>query len=92
MMKEMAKLVEDLYSELGKAVEQACAAGRKLRGHAVVAQRRLSQLQQTMTKLLPQIRHWLRTGRVLPCRFRNPLRKLQSSNVLGGRLLEHRTV
>ena len=64
VMKEMAKLVENLNSGLGKALEQACAAGRKLRGHAVVAQRRLSQLQQTMTKLLPQIRHWLRTGRV----------------------------
>ena len=64
VMKEMAKLVEDLNSGLGKAVEQACAAGRKLRGHAVAAQRRLSLLQQTMAKLLPQIQYWLRTGRV----------------------------
>ena len=64
VMKEMAKLVENLNSELGKAVDQARVAGRKLRGHAVVAQRRLSKLQQTMAQLLPQIRHWLRTGRV----------------------------
>jgi hypothetical protein len=30
----------------------------------VVAGRKLSELHQTMKKLLPQIRHWLRTGRV----------------------------
>jgi len=64
VMKEMVKLVEDLNSALGKAARQACAAGRKLRGHAGAAQRRLSKLQQTMAQLLPQIQHWLRTGRV----------------------------
>src|SRR5439155_16080114 len=34
------------------------------RGHGVTAARKLSELYQTMGKLLPQIRHWLRTGRV----------------------------
>src|SRR4030095_5138876 len=42
----------------------AGAPGRKPRGHAVTAGRKLSELYQTMGKLLPQIRHWLRTGRV----------------------------
>jgi|WetSurMetagenome_2_1015567.scaffolds.fasta_scaffold89603_2 hypothetical protein len=62
VMKEMAKLVEDLNCGLGKACAQARAAGRKLRGHAVVAQRKLVELHEAMAKLVPQIRHWLRTG------------------------------
>ena len=36
----------------------------KLRGHAMVARRKLEQLYDTMGKLLPQIRYWLKTGRV----------------------------
>jgi molybdopterin converting factor small subunit len=64
VMEQMAKLVEGLNAGLGKAIKEACVAGRKLRGHAVTAGRKLSDLYQTMGKLLPQIRHWLRTGRV----------------------------
>jgi hypothetical protein len=64
VMGEMAKLVDGLNVGLGKAIDEACAAGRKLRGHGVTAGRKLSELYQTMGKLLPQIRHWLRTGRV----------------------------
>lgn len=64
VMEEMAKLVEGLNAGLGKALDEACAAGRKLRGHGVVAGRKLAELYGTMGKLLPQIRHWLRTGRV----------------------------
>lgn len=64
VMAEMAKLVDGLNTGLGKALDGACAQGRKLRGHAVVAANKLSELHQTMSKLLPQIRHWLRTGRV----------------------------
>jgi hypothetical protein len=63
-MEQMAKLVEGLNAGLGKAIKEACVAGRKLRGHGVTAARKLSELYQTMGKLLPQIRHWLRTGRV----------------------------
>jgi hypothetical protein len=33
-----------------------------LRGQAVVARRKLVELQATMGRLIPQIRHWLRTG------------------------------
>jgi hypothetical protein len=64
VMAQMAKLVDGLNIGLGRVLEGACAQARKLRGHAVVAGRKLSQLHQTMKKLLPQIRHWLRTGRV----------------------------
>lgn len=68
VMGQMAKLVEDLNAGLGKAIEEACAGGCKLglkaKGHAVTAARKLSQLYQTMGKLIPQIRHWLRTGHV----------------------------
>jgi hypothetical protein len=63
-MAEMAKLVDGLNAGLGKAIDEACATGRKLRGHGVAAGRKLSDLYQTMRKLLPQIRHWLRTGHV----------------------------
>jgi len=64
VMLEMAKLVEELNCRLGKTLEHACVAGRKLRRHAKVAHQKLFRLQQTMNDLLPQIRHWLRTGRV----------------------------
>jgi hypothetical protein len=49
---------------LGKAVTAASAQAQKLRGHAVVARQKLGELQETVTKLLPQIRYWLRTGYV----------------------------
>jgi hypothetical protein len=61
---EMAKLVEGLNGQLGQALEQGHTAGHKLSRHAIVAQQTLCRLQRTMADLLPQIRHWLRTGRV----------------------------
>jgi hypothetical protein len=64
VMLEMAKLVEGLNCRLGETLEQASKARRKLRRHAIVAQDKLHGLQRTMADLLPQIRHWLRTGRV----------------------------
>jgi hypothetical protein len=64
VMLEMAQLVEGLNCGLGQTLEQGCTAGRKLRRHAMVAHQKLCRLQRTMGDLLPQIRHWLRTGRV----------------------------
>jgi hypothetical protein len=64
VMEEMAKLVDGLNVGVGKAIDEAHGAGRKLRGYGVTAERKLSELFHTMGKLLPQIRHWLRTGRV----------------------------
>ena len=71
VMLEMAKLVEGLNCRLGKTLEHACVAGHKLRRHAKVAHQKLCRLQQTMNDLLPQIRHWLRTGRVAASKILN---------------------
>ncbi len=43
-------------------MQAASARGAKLRKYAVVASAKVLRLQETMTKLLPQIRYWLRTG------------------------------
>ena len=62
MVAQMTRIVEGLNQELGKALAVANEQGHKLRGHAVVAQGKLLELHDTMSKLVPQIRHWLRTG------------------------------
>jgi hypothetical protein len=64
LLTQMANIVEGINGQLGKALARAGEQGQKLRGHAVVAQRKLGELAATMTKLLPQIRYWLRTGYV----------------------------
>lgn len=61
---ELTKIVEPLMGQLGKAVRAAASAGRKLRGQALAAEQKLSGLHQTMMKLLPQIKHWIKTGHV----------------------------
>jgi hypothetical protein len=62
MVGQMVNIVEGIHRELGKAVVAAAGQGEKLRGYAVVARRKLVELHETMGKLIPQIRHWLRTG------------------------------
>jgi hypothetical protein len=62
MVAQMTRIIEGINQELGKALTVASEQGHKLRGHAVVAQRKLYELHDTMNKLVPQIRHWLRTG------------------------------
>ena len=62
MVAQMTKIIEGINQNLGKAIAAATAQGHKLRGNAVVAQRKLVELHATMVKLIPQIRHWLRTG------------------------------
>jgi hypothetical protein len=62
MVAQMTSIVEGINQKLGKALAAASEQGRKLRGHAVVARRKLAELHETMGKLVPQIRHWLRTG------------------------------
>jgi hypothetical protein len=42
----------------------AAAQRATLHKYGIVATRKLEQLQQTMNKLLPQIRYWIRTGYV----------------------------
>jgi len=60
----LTKIVEGITGQLGKAVQAAAGAGQRLRGQALAAQKKLSSLHQTMVKLLPQIRHWIKTGHV----------------------------
>lgn len=62
VMGQMIGVVEKLNEHLGKALGASAAQGRKLRKHAIVAKSKLLQLQETMSKLLPQIRSWIRTG------------------------------
>jgi hypothetical protein len=62
MVAKMTSVIEDINRNLGKAIAVAAEQGRKLLGHAVVAQRKLAELHETMARLVPQIRHWLRTG------------------------------
>ncbi len=62
VMGQMVTIVEKLNKALGAALRAAAARPRKLHGSAIVASGKLGQLQQTMSKLLPQIRYWIRTG------------------------------
>jgi hypothetical protein len=62
MVAQMTSITEGINQKLGKALAVAAEQGRKLRGHAVVARRKLAESHSTMGKLVPQIRHWLRTG------------------------------
>ena len=64
VMTQMLTIVEKLNAHLGKALGEAAAQGRKLRKYAIVAKSKLVQLHETMSKLLPQIRYWIRTGYV----------------------------
>jgi class 3 adenylate cyclase len=61
---QMTNLIAQINGELGKALQAASAQASKLKGYGLVARRRLEQLHQTVGKLLPQIRYWLRTGYV----------------------------
>jgi molybdopterin converting factor small subunit len=64
VQREMVELVEGVTAGLGQVLEATRQQGGQLRGHAVGARRKLEQLGETMGRLLPQIRYWLRTGRV----------------------------
>ena len=64
LLRQTFAIVGKLNEGLGRALT-ACASKRgRLRGYALAAQAKLQQLQQTMSRLLPQIHHWLRTGMV----------------------------
>ncbi len=61
---QMATLVDGIQRELGDALQAADAEKRRLGRYAKVAHARVSRLHETMKTLVPQIRYWLRTGRV----------------------------
>lgn len=62
VMGQMITIVKKLNEHLGKALGEAAAQGGKLRKYAIVAKTKLVRLHETMSKLLPQIRFWIRTG------------------------------
>lgn len=64
MTTKMAALVETVQGKLGAALKQAGRGANRLVGYGKVAYRKTVSLHQTMKKLLPQIRHWLKTGHV----------------------------
>ena len=64
MVAEMAMVVEKVHKHLAQALERGSAVRGRLRRYRKVAWAKLVHLQQTMGTLLPQIRYWLKTGRV----------------------------
>ena len=62
LLEQMAKLIDGTQAQLAEALAAADASREKLAGHGKVAQAKAAQLHETMKKLLPQIRYWLRTG------------------------------
>jgi IS5 family transposase len=64
MVAEMATVVERIQGRLTAALACASATKQRLRRHRKVAWAKLHHLQATMTKLVPQIRYWLKTGYV----------------------------
>jgi hypothetical protein len=64
MMAEMTTLVEKVNEQLGKALEVASKSRHQLSKYGLVARAKVVQLHETMGKLIPQIRYWLKTGYV----------------------------
>jgi hypothetical protein len=62
VMSQMATIVEKLNEHLGEALGAPAMQQARLRKYAIVAKTKLRQLRETMSKLLPQIRYWIRTG------------------------------
>jgi IS5 family transposase len=62
LMSQMATLVQSVQSKLATALKEAERHKTRLVGYAKVAHAKAHRLHQTMTKLLPQIRYWIRTG------------------------------
>jgi hypothetical protein len=60
----MAALIEKVQSEMAVALAHAQTQRLRLTKYRKVAWARLLELQATMQRLLPQIRYWLKTGRV----------------------------
>lgn len=66
MVAQMATVVSAVQQHLRPALLQAGRTATRLRRHRKHAWKKLQDLQRTMTTLLPQIRHWVRTGFVAP--------------------------
>lgn len=64
MVAQMATVVESVQKQLATALRHVGAAKDRLRRHRKIAWTRIQHVHQTMAKLLPQIRYWLKTGYV----------------------------
>jgi len=64
MMVQMANLVETVQEQLSPVIESVQARAVVLSKYGKVARARVLALHETMKELLPQIRHWLKTGHV----------------------------
>jgi hypothetical protein len=64
MVATMASVVEVVRRRLEQAMVAAEAQKQRLTRHGRVAWAKLARLGDTMKRLLPQIRYWLKTGRV----------------------------
>lgn len=62
LMAEMTDIVEQVQQGLGTALQTAAAARLRLAGYRKVAWEEAQKHHATMTALLPQIRHWMKTG------------------------------
>jgi hypothetical protein len=58
----MANIADEIRKGLGSALATATPKASRLAGRAKVAWRKAKQLHETMGRLLPQIRYWLKTG------------------------------
>jgi IS5 family transposase len=62
MVAAVASLVEHVNGRLGRALVAATLANSRVSKHRELAAAKLTRLHETMQKLTPQIRYWLRTG------------------------------
>jgi hypothetical protein len=59
---EMTNIIETINQQLGRAAEASKKKTSRVTKYGLVARAKLVRLQQTMAKLVPQIRYWLKTG------------------------------
>jgi hypothetical protein len=64
LVSEMATVVDKIQGQLAAAIDSASRQNLRLKKFRKAAWGTLQRVHGTMTKLLPQIRYWLRTGRV----------------------------
>lgn len=62
VMGQMANIVEKVQRQLKRAIAAAARQTARVSKYGKVARAKVHQLHETMTKLLPQIRYWLKTG------------------------------
>ena len=62
MTAQLATLIEGVQKHLGQALRAAAASRQRLGKYARLATEKVEGLHETMKKLVPQIRYWLKTG------------------------------